>query len=253
MLEINNIKDLLTGDTIIESVGIFDKMNYVITQKSTIFNDENFNTYIQTFKNELDIDYHLNFSGNKTPSVLVKNLINYDELDESDLSILLLNLSNVLLSRYYNKWKRLFKVMNANYNEIENYSMSESESSSNVKDSTINNTGTSDTKTKSQIVVSNTIENQKSSFDSSAYQNDSKVINDSTTSQDDNHNNVNETFDNTTEDNTSITETRTHTRSGNIGVTTSQQMIESEIVLRNHDLDIIIYKDIDELLTSHLY
>ena len=42
----------------------------------------------------------------------------------------------------------------------------------------------------------------------------------------------------------------TLTRSGNIGVTTSQQMLESEINLRNKYLLIeMIFKDVDKILT----
>ena len=46
----------------------------------------------------------------------------------------------------------------------------------------------------------------------------------------------------------------THTRSGNIGVTTSQQMLQSEIDLRNNfNMINQIYKDIDSIVTQYVW
>lgn len=55
-----------------------------------------------------------------------------------------------------------------------------------------------------------------------------------------------------TKDSTSNT-TRVLTREGNIGVTTSQQMIESELKLRNTKYWDLVFKDIDSLLTLSIY
>lgn len=59
----------------------------------------------------------------------------------------------------------------------------------------------------------------------------------------------------TTSDNesTSGSTTRNLTRHGNIGVTTSQQMIESELELRKKHYFDIIFRDIDKLLTLSVY
>lgn len=46
---------------------------------------------------------------------------------------------------------------------------------------------------------------------------------------------------------------RTLQRKGNIGVTTSQQMIEAEIALRKHNYYDIIFKDVDDLLCLSIY
>lgn len=53
--------------------------------------------------------------------------------------------------------------------------------------------------------------------------------------------------------NTSGDTTRNLTRHGNIGVTTSQQMIESELILREKFFFEIIFKDIDKYLTLAVY
>ena len=51
------------------------------------------------------------------------------------------------------------------------------------------------------------------------------------------------------------TETRvnSHTRSGNIGVTTSQQMLESELELRKYDLLSTVFEDVDTILCLSIY
>lgn len=77
---------------------------------------------------------------------------------------------------------------------------------------------------------------------------------------------TNENIDNGTENTTStnvnienLDETgnnnsnRTLTRKGNIGVTTSQQMLQSEIELRKTDFYNIVYEDIDNILTLKIY
>ena len=52
---------------------------------------------------------------------------------------------------------------------------------------------------------------------------------------------------------TTLTGTDTLTRKGNIGVTTTQQMITQEIELRKHDFYRIIYSDIDSILCLKIY
>ena len=55
-------------------------------------------------------------------------------------------------------------------------------------------------------------------------------------------------------DTTTHTGTETLTRRGNIGVTTSQQMLESELKLRAlYNMVIIIYDDIDKVLTNPIF
>lgn len=56
--------------------------------------------------------------------------------------------------------------------------------------------------------------------------------------------------DSTTYNNTN---TRELSRHGNLGVTTSQQMIESEIALRRHNFFEIVFDDIDRYLTIGIY
>ena len=50
-----------------------------------------------------------------------------------------------------------------------------------------------------------------------------------------------------------LNNTTDHTRSGNIGVTTSQQMLESEIKLREWNFYDQLFKDVDSILCLQLY
>lgn len=64
------------------------------------------------------------------------------------------------------------------------------------------------------------------------------------------------TFNNSDERDATENESITieHTRSGNIGVTTSQQMLQSEIDLRNNfNIVNMIYRDLDKILTSYIW
>ena len=49
------------------------------------------------------------------------------------------------------------------------------------------------------------------------------------------------------------TRVNNHTTSGNIGVTTSQQMLESELELRKYDLLSVVFEDCDSILCLNIY
>ena len=49
------------------------------------------------------------------------------------------------------------------------------------------------------------------------------------------------------------TRVNNHTKSGNIGVTTSQQMLESELELRKYDLLSVVFEDCDSVLCLNIY
>lgn len=64
---------------------------------------------------------------------------------------------------------------------------------------------------------------------------------------------ISETTNYNNTENRSDSETRTLKRHGNIGVTTSQQMIESELELRRKNFFEIVFKDVDNYLTLAIY
>ena len=195
------------------------------------------------FLNDYDIlntDYYFLNSGEKNVSPTFEKLFNVVFSFDSDVNSrkekVLTNIAKIITNRYVDNWKKIYDAyFNTQYKPLENYSMIESEKS-NSKDATntdletINN-GTSD---------NNAFGFNTTSQDGVKY---GKTINDNTQSlkgsKDNNY--IDKTYD------------KTLTRSGNIGVTTSQQMLESELNLRRYDFTQQVFKDVDSVLASYVY
>lgn len=157
----------------------------------------------------LDMDYYLNHSGEKYISPLTAKLY------ENDDSTYLTKIASLIVLKYEDKWNKLYKAFfEDEYNPIENYSMVEEENA--------NTSITNSTTGKNNIYGFNTTSEDGVPQDNSSVE--------STTSGDfdDNH--------------------RKLTRSGNIGVTTSQQMLQSEIELRQWNFYNMIMNDIDDVM-----
>lgn len=227
-----------------------------------------------------DIDYKHNHAYDLIQSRLL-------QADEGQLDFS----SRVIHAKYFPNWLRLAQAFYSEYNPIENYSMEEErtpnltttevENEQTFNDNSLVNTGT----TKNTGTINNDILSQSTANNSentsnthlvspfnipSEYVNNDK--NDIVVSSDNNIDNfgtstqTNDTTktDNYTTEGVEINEVDTNrtikatgteklTRSGNIGVTTSQQMIESEISLRKLDIINMIYKDIDKVITIPYY
>lgn len=157
----------------------------------------------------LDMDYYLNHSGEKYISPITEKLYLNNPNTYLD------KLASLIVLKYKDKWNKLYKAFFIDeYNPIENYSMVENE---NVKTKITNAT-----KGKNNIYGFNTTNVDGVPQDNSDVE--------STTSGefDDNHKQL--------------------TRSGNIGVTTSQQMLQSEIDLRQWNFYNDLMNDIDEIM-----
>ena len=199
-------------------------------------------------KNSLWINYLYNHSGNKEESCLLSN---YVFVNDNSLDIL----NNIIKNIYLDKWNKLYNVLNSEYNPIENYNR--------VENTTINNTGnetTNENINNSEVLTgghtnNNTNENthKVSAFNDENFSNDSNDVNNSTDVFTYNDETKTNTGTNTsTKNNTGTNETHS-TISGNIGVTTTQQMIVSEIELRKYNLVNEFYSDLDNLLTIGIY
>lgn len=156
----------------------------------------------------LDMEYYLNHSGEKFVSPIVYKLYT------NDSTTYLTNIAKILTLKFKDKWLRLYNaIIQSTYDPIENYSSTENEYM-----------GTS---------VTNSTSGTQSKFgfnsDDEASDTDSSSASTTTTGLfDDNH--------------------RQLTRSGNIGVTTSQQMLESEINLRRWNFYQEMMDDIDSVM-----
>ena len=170
--------------------------------------------------------FHNSYS--KIISFLYEEVVNNASL----MSVLI----SSIIERYKDKWNRLYdSLITQQYNPLENYSMEESEKSkvANV-DSVKSNSSDSGTANST---------NDNYGFNSITAQPATKST---TTTSATSTNNV---------DGTKTTDSdKTLTRKGNIGVTTSQQMLESEVILRNKYLfQDIIFKDLDDILMLDIY
>lgn len=128
------------------------------------------------------------------------------------------SLGEVLLTRFGNRWDRYIEELGIEYEPLYNYDMDEEENQ------------------RVDVSTSNSLTNKVSGFNSDELVTNSQDIGSTTTMGDFDKNH------------------RKLTRKGNIGVTTSQQMLESEIKLR--DFNIIskrLVEDVAQLLTSGVY
>ncbi|MDD7591533.1 MAG: hypothetical protein PUJ92_00820 [Bacilli bacterium] len=170
--------------------------------------------------------FHNSYS--KIISFLYKEVVNNASL----MSVLI----SSIIERYKDKWNRLYDVLiTKHYEPLENYSMEESEKSkiANVDSvkSNSSDSGTANTTNDNYGFNSTTAQPVTKSTDTTSATSTNSVDGTKTTDSD-----------------------KTLTRKGNIGVTTSQQMLESEVILRNKYLfQDIIFKDLDDILMLDIY
>lgn len=157
--------------------------------------------------------------------------------------------AKVIYNLNKNKYIKLVATETVEYNPIENYSMTESESGtrtpdlSRVAEGTASESGTNS----ANNTTSNTSTDSNTSFDSTAFVNNSKneLIGNSNT-----------TGENTAKSNSTVisketgTEQTTNelTRKGNIGVTTTQQMLEQERTIADFSTIKVFFEDVAKLL-----
>lgn len=145
--------------------------------------------------------------------------------------------------RHQNNINRQYTALTAEYNPISNYDMTEHEETEREDGGTVT-TGTLGTKTQGGTVGDageNTTTSKVYGYNSGAGADADKV---------EGTNGNTRTYDITNEDDTTVTETidttagttRDLTRSGNIGVTTSAQMVSGELELRVHDIAVNFIK-----------
>lgn len=208
----------------------------------------------------LDLEYYGNHSGNKDISPLVESLLSErSELSATDKAIL----ANTIFAIYGDKWIADYNVLHAEYDPIENYSSTETEDIDTNNIETPHNWKVTETQTPtewkqtttgSDTDNNQTVESEIYGFNSASSEPERKQ----TTSV---NSNISTEQSGSFQTDTETTGTydrdnyvhRHMTRSGNIGVTTSQQMIESELKLREWSFYHAVMRDIDDILTLKIY
>ena len=195
----------------------------------------------------LDFEYMFNQSGDKliSPAVL-KNLNDDKELEITDFN----KLCDVAFMMYGKRWTRLWEILTAEFNPLENYDMSEikyidhGHVETNSGTDTTNRTGT-DT-----VTHTGDTEAEVSALNSSTYQDSAKNTQNTT---DLDTRNMSDALVHGHILTNSGRDTETLTRSGNIGVTTSQQMAQSSLDLWKWNYFYDIFRDIDSIFTITTY
>lgn len=230
----------------------------------------------KTISAELDLEYHGNISGDKITSPLVRKYISGDLPTTEEYAAI----AETVVALYALKWGKLWETMYFEYNPIENYSMREDM----ANDETVTEYGKTHTrtdnlthsKTGTETDTPNLTDTQTPNLTKTT---ESKISGfnsltsspaDDTTERSTGTSTLQRTGTNTRTYNTgdsdtgtqtyadtgSDTQTRNYTltRKGNIGVTTSQQMIESERALWMWDFfHNVVFPDVDRILTLQIY
>lgn len=222
----------------------------------------------ENYKN-LNLLYHGMRSGQKTAAEILDIAIENGEIK----SEMMRQIFAAIYAKYSNKWERVWNALNLDYNAIENYAMQETEKHSEEltntelskngtntyeKNETDDNTQNS-TKTET-IAGTETNTMQVAAYNTNSYSNDTQekleFANRTNTEENEetNKNIKSGTENHNYTDTENIKETknertRTLKRTGNIGVTTSQQMLESELELRKYNFYNTIFADVDSEIT----
>ena len=147
------------------------------------------------------------------------------------------------VEKYADKWNKIYSALvDSSYNPLENYDMEEVETPDITKER--------DTTTKTKLTTTSSGSSSEDVFGFNSGvgvpSSENEVGSETTVEGSDD--------DNATHEEETETGTRELTRHGNIGVTTSQQMLTSEIELREHyNFCEIVLNDIAKLLCLNVY
>lgn len=220
---------------------------------------------------ELGTAYVLTHSGKKSASDLLLEMADTSgHLTEAGQK----KIADTLITLFKDNWDRKWEVLQLEYNPLENYNMIESgqdvDKMEYGQETYQHQHGArsgsdiigSQSGTNTQGAQNNTSEDEVSAFNSNSYQDSNKNTSNlgsrsdswSSTNRSDSHTEsaYTDTDTRTAQDDKT---TRDHalTRSGNIGVTTSQQMAESELSLRTYKFYAEMFKDIDTIVALSVY
>lgn len=204
----------------------------------------------------LDLDYYGNRSGLRYISKIIQKMLTENGLSTENRK----NLCKIIYNRYGLAWNKQYNALLSEYAPLDNYNMIETEESNNTRTPDLQNNQTiTDTGSVSQNVTDNDrksmTEVEVSAFNANNFTDSDKsttTLSGGTTSETSFNNRKNSKI--SSETGTEKTETnRKLTRKGNIGVTTSQQMLQSELDLRMFDFFEHVFECVDNVLTIEAY
>lgn len=199
---------------------------------------------------ELDMVYMGNHSGAKRVSPLVNLLLEDGMLSDASLA----KLASSLQHMFGTRWSKEWDTMLLEYDPISNYDMEERETPAQTTE-TNTPAETTRTRTPSEEKVTNARVDGIFGFNSSADAPSPAGAGDGTSQNEVIADEViTETVDAAETRVLTVDEERVLTRRGNVGVTTSQQMVEAERNLWNWNFFFdVVFPDVDKLLCSMIY
>lgn len=212
----------------------------------------------------LDMVYFGNHSGGKFCSPIVKHLLDDDETLSTASRV---ELARILIAKYLTNWQRLYATMVAEYNPIHNYDMVETKETETTEDKSMAGIGSTtqggsvtdayggtqttthgrgERDTTYRYGMNNTVPLEKPSDDVSMQESGTTVV--ARGGQDTQTRQLTDSSSSSVTEDNSGTEAYELHRAGNIGVTTSQQMLQSERELWTWSYFDQIFKDLDSEL-----
>lgn len=190
---------------------------------------------------KLQLDYFGGHSNEKYVSPLLEKM--YDRTRGGDNPFDALNtlIANILYNRFADKWKKIHDALMTQYNPLENYSMAEERKPELTTEENEN--------------VNTDVNTKRETNATSKYKgfNADDPVTITTTDGEDDVTTTGLSANNKTSKTIKQKGKENLTRSGNIGVTTSQQMLESEFKVRQYDFYKMMYNDIDSVLCLSIY
>lgn len=194
----------------------------------------------------LDFEYMGNQSGDKNISPAVLKNLTDGELTTENFN----KLCDIVWMMYNKRWARLWEILTAQFNPLNNYDMSETKYIDHGHVETNSGTDTTNRTGTDTITHTGDTESEISAFNSSTYQDSAK---DTQNTTDLDTRNMSDALIHGHVLTNSGRDTETLTRSGNIGVTTSQQMAQSSLDLWKWNFFYDIFRDVDSIFTITTY
>ena len=244
--------------------GLFDAINTAFPTRFAWLGDD---------ASLVDLSY-LGRSGNKTAGSIIDTLLEAGETETLD-STELAALAAAIVKRFGDNWDARYSALTIEYAPLENYNMTEEETPDITRQRTLDLLDTggvtedyqrqTETATETDVTVT---QNTDAAANRYGFNSTTPVPVDESNGNGSTHTVGDPTKNKTTETDTGAggetlaktgtdteteTGTRTLTRSGNIGVTTSQQMLESELHIRSYDFINSVFEDVDRMITVPIY
>lgn len=203
----------------------YDERNPIGALSSLLENDTDINEDLKdillTNQDAITNDYLLNRYERIISPLFVRLMDHYD----NDLELTCNDIASIIKTKFLFNWNKLAEAVFSEYNPIDNYNMIENKETDFEEHTVTDN--------------SETVKNKYSGFNSEAM---------SEVSESESEGNIE-----TTKNDTGSKAKNELTRRGNIGVTTTQMMIQSSFELAKKNLINTIYKDIDTILFIDYY